>query len=209
MHLLQREAVGETEGTGTVVKVGKYVDILRSKRALKRRLVDAVEGARCQLALLLLLEDSFCEEAALWRGWLGRAGHVDFNNLAGGKLDIDLTNHAGDNARVDDRLVSPGGAKFVLFGIGDKFVDRLAGFHETIPEMRVLVEVEMAPAKRELIFVVTGGKTRGHPTNRGKGGLKHDLGRATAKVEDGRGWGVLGRANIAEEVIGGNPSIDT
>lgn len=210
MHLLQREAVGEAERTSAVVEVGKYVDILCGKRALERRLVDTVEGARCQLALLFLLEDSLCEEAALRRGWLGRAGHVDFDNVAGGKLDINLTNHAGDDARVDDWLVSPDSANFNLFGTGDEFVDRLAGFHETIPEMRVLVEVEMAPAKCEFIFVVTGGKTRGHPTtNRGEGGLKHNLGGATTKVEDGRGRGVLDRANITKEVVGGNPSIDT
>lgn len=210
VHLLQREAVRETERTCTVIKVGEDVDVLCDKRALERRLVDTVERAGCQIALLFLLEDGLREETALWRGWLRGTGHVDLDNLAGSKFDLDLADHAGDDARVDDWLLSPGSANFGLFGRGDELVDRFAGFHETIPEMRVLVKVEVTPTERELVFVVAGSKTRGHPVaNRGEGGFEHDLGRATAKVEDGSGRIVLDRTNFAEEVVGGDPGIDT
>lgn len=159
VHLLQREAVRETDRAETVVKIGEDVDILCGKRALERRLVDTIEGAGSQLALLFFLEDRLCEEAALRRRGLGGTCHVDLDNLTGDKLDFDLLSHTGDDAGVDDWIISPGSTNFILFGGSDELVDRLAGFHETIPEMRVLVEIEVAPAESELIFVVAGGKT--------------------------------------------------
>lgn len=210
VHLLQREAVGETERTGAVIEVGEDVDVLCGKCALERWLVDTIERTGGQIALLLFLEDGLCEETALRRGRLRGASHVDLDNLAGSKLDLNLADHAGDDAWIDDGLVSPGSANFGLFGGSDELVDRLASLHETIPEMRVLVEVEVAPAERELVFVVASSKTRRHPTaNSGEGGLEYDLSRATAEVKDSSSWVVFNRTNFAEEVVGSDPGVDT
>lgn len=172
--------------------------------------MDTVERTGGQIALLFFLEDGLCEETALRRGRLRGTSHVDLDNLAGSKLDLDLADHAGDNAWINDRFISPGSANFGLFGRSDELVDRLAGLHETIPEMRVLVEVEVAPAERELVFVVTSSKTRRHPTaNSGEGRLEYDLSRATAEVKDSSGRVVLDRTNFAKEVVGSDPGVDT
>lgn len=76
--------------------------------------------------------------------------------------------------------------------------------------MRVLVEVEIATAKFELIFMVAGSEVRGHTTTDSReSGFEDDLGGATTKVKDCRGGGVFDGTNLAEEVVGCDPSINT
>jgi hypothetical protein len=90
-------------------------------------------------------------------------------------------------------------------------MDGLAGSHKAIAQVRVLVELEVTTAEVEIILVVTLSKLLGHSTVSGalESGLENDLSRTTTKIKDSGSLALIGTANLAEKVVGGDPSINT
>lgn len=172
--------------------------------------MDTVERARCELAVSTLIEDFFGESAALGEG---RSGGTLHGNVGFLTVDIHFENLdlASVDARVDDGLA--GIERFVLVGatgLENGFVNGLAGFHETETEMGVLVELKVATAKVEFVLVVASCELFGHASMRGgEGRLENNLGGATAEIKDSGGRDVLDGTNLAKEVVGGDPGVDT
>ncbi|KZL82957.1 hypothetical protein CI238_02022, partial [Colletotrichum incanum] len=217
VHLAEGEGVGHAKGLGTVVEVGEDVDILAAKGLGQRGLVDTVEGAGSELAALILLQDLLGEVAALSGGGLRGAGHVKGHRLAKRvvvvQLNLDLSDHAGSDARMDNGLLDPAVVRLLALKdlLDQRLVNGLAGAHQAVSEMGVLVKLELLSAEGEVILVVALRELFRHASVRSslEGGLEDNLGRTAAEIEDGSSGALVGAANLAEEVVGRDPGIDT
>jgi hypothetical protein len=77
--------------------------------------------------------------------------------------------------------------------------------------VRVLVKLEVATTKVEVILVVASSKLLRHSTGSSalEGRLENNLGRATTKIENGSCLTMIRATDLAKEVVGGDPSINT
>lgn len=218
LELGQRKRIRHAQRLRAVVEVREEEDVLAGERLLDGGLVDAAEGAGRYLALCVLVEGFLGEAAALGGGTRSGASHVDCDGGAQGvvlgECDVDFAAHAWGDAGVDDGLLEPfavaGFLCGLVEGVDDGAVEVVASLHEAVTQIRVLVEGEVAAAEAELVLVVAvsefGRESAGGGL--GEGGLEDDLGGAAAEVEHGGGGRLVGAADLAEEVVCGDPGED-
>lgn len=93
-------------------------------------------------------------------------------------------------------------------GESNKVVHTSPGAHETIAEVRVLVEGKVLAAKVEFVLVLALDESLVRVG--GELGFKDNLSGSTTEVHDGKRVVRIGPfTNLVEEIVGGDPSVDT